>query len=76
MVSGETNTSSYGVQILRVRPRVVKKVYVEDGREELVRGVELIGTPLVLLENIEAAADDMGVLLLEPVDCRRFSLLF
>ncbi len=61
MVSGETNTSSYGVQTLRVRPRVVKKVYVEDGREELVRGVELIGTPLVLLENIEAAADDMGV---------------
>ncbi|GAB4323440.1 MAG: hypothetical protein Kow0074_15690 [Candidatus Zixiibacteriota bacterium] len=61
MVSGETNTSSYGVQTLRVRPRVVKKVYVSDGREELVRGVELIGTPLVLLENIEAAADDMGV---------------
>ena len=61
MVSGETNTSSYGVQTLRVRPRVVKKIYVDDGHEELVRGVELIGTPLVLLENIEAAADDMGV---------------
>jgi TldD protein len=61
MVSGETNTSSYGVQTLRVRPRVVKKVFVEDGREELVRGVELIGTPLSLLENIAAAADDMGV---------------
>jgi len=61
MVSGETNTSSYGVQTLRVRPRVVRKVFVEDGREELVRGVELIGTPLSLLENIAAAADDMGV---------------
>jgi predicted Zn-dependent protease len=61
MVSGETNTSSYGVQTLRVRPRVVRKVFVDDGREELVRGVELIGTPLSLLENIAAAADDMGV---------------
>ncbi len=61
MVSGETNTSSYGVQTLRVRPRVVRKVFVKDGHEELVRGVELIGTPLNLLENIAAAADDMGV---------------
>ncbi len=61
MVSGETNTSSYGVQTLRVRPRVVRKVFVDDGREELVRGVELIGTPLSLLENIAATADDMGV---------------
>jgi predicted Zn-dependent protease len=61
MVSGETNTSSYGVQTLRVRPRVVKKVYVKDGREELVRGVELIGTPLALLEKIAAAGDDPGV---------------
>lgn len=61
MVSGETNTSSYGVQTLRVRPRVVRKIFVEDGHEELVRGVELIGTPLSLLENIAAAADDMGV---------------
>lgn len=61
MVSGETNTSSYGVQTLRVRPRIVHKIYVNDGHEELVRGVELIGTPLALLENIEAASDDMGV---------------
>ena len=61
IASGETNTSSYGVQTLRVRPRVVKKVYVADGREELVRGVDLIGTPLAILENIAAAGDDPGV---------------
>jgi predicted Zn-dependent protease len=40
---------------------VVKKIYVSDGREELVRGVELIGTPLAVLESIEMAADDPGV---------------
>jgi predicted Zn-dependent protease len=61
IAAGETNTSSYGVQTLRVRPRVVKKVYVADGREELVRGVELIGTPLAVLESIQAASDDPGV---------------
>ncbi len=61
MVSGETNTASAGVQTLKVRPRVVRKLFVKDGHEELVRGVELIGTPLNLLENIKAAGDDAGV---------------
>ncbi|MEW5702533.1 MAG: metallopeptidase TldD-related protein [Candidatus Zixiibacteriota bacterium] len=61
IASGETNTSSYGVQTLRVRPRVVRKVYVNDGHEELVRGVELIGTPLAVLESIKAGADDPAV---------------
>ena len=61
IAAGETNTSSYGVQTLRVRPRVVKKIFVSDGREELVRGLELIGTPLAVLESIQAVADDPGV---------------
>ena len=61
MVSGETNTASTGVQTLKVRPRVVRKIFVKDGHEELVRGVELIGTPLNTLENIKAAGDDAGV---------------
>ena len=57
MSAGETNTSSLGIQALRARPTLVKKLYVADGREELVRGVELIGTPLNMLENIFAAGD-------------------
>lgn len=61
MSAGETNTSSIGVQVLRAKPTLVKKVYVKDGREELVRGVELIGTPLNMLENIAAAGDDPAV---------------
>ena len=61
IASGETNTSSAGVQTLRISPRVVKKVYVSDGHEELVRGAELIGTPLAVLESIQAAGDDLGV---------------
>ena len=61
MSAGETNTSAVGIQVLRARPTLVKKVYVKDGREELVRGVELIGTPLNMLENIVAAGDDPAV---------------
>jgi predicted Zn-dependent protease len=59
--AGETNTSGYGVQSLKCRPVMVRKIYVEDRRTELVRGVELIGTPLNMLENVIAAGDDPAV---------------
>jgi predicted Zn-dependent protease len=59
--SGETNTSGFGVQSLRCRPILVRKIFVDDRRTELVRGVELIGTPLNILENVIAAANDPAV---------------
>ncbi|MGH9531822.1 MAG: TldD/PmbA family protein [Terriglobales bacterium] len=43
-----------------VMPTVVYRVY-PDGREELVRGVDLIGTPLIAFSKIEAADDDVQV---------------
>ncbi len=61
MTGGETNTSGFGIQSLRCRPLVVRKIYVDDLRTELVRGVELIGTPLNILENVIAAGDDPSV---------------
>jgi predicted Zn-dependent protease len=39
----------------------VYKIYVDDRRTELIRGVELIGTPLNILENVAAAGDDPAV---------------
>ncbi|HET6337744.1 MAG TPA: hypothetical protein VFG30_31205, partial [Polyangiales bacterium] len=45
---------------LRVRPVIVYRVY-PDGREELVRGVDLEGTPLASLETIVAAGNDFSV---------------
>lgn len=57
---GETNTSRYGFQAFKGVPTLVYKVY-PDGREELVRGVEVVGTPLISLTKIIAAADDYGV---------------
>lgn len=44
-----------------VLPLVVYKVFADGRPDELVRGVDLIGTPLTTFNNIVAAADDIGV---------------
>lgn len=44
-----------------VLPIVVYKVYVDGRPDEIVRGVDLIGTPLTTFSNITATADDLGV---------------
>ncbi len=43
-----------------VSPLLVYRVY-PDGREELVRGVDLIGTPLTTFSRVVAADDQIGV---------------
>lgn len=43
-----------------VQPILVYRVY-PDGREELVRGVDLIGTPLVALSHVVAAGNETVV---------------
>jgi predicted Zn-dependent protease len=43
-----------------VLPLIVYRIY-PDGREELVRGVDLIGTPLTTFSKIEAADNHVGV---------------
>jgi TldD protein len=43
-----------------VLPVMVYRIY-PDGREELVRGVDLIGTPLIAFSQIVAGDDQMGV---------------
>jgi len=43
-----------------VLPIIVYRVY-PDGREELVRGVDLIGTPLTAFSKIVAGSDQVGV---------------
>jgi predicted Zn-dependent protease len=60
ITGGYTNTTRMGTQAFKVLPVMVYRVYV-DGREELVRGVDLEGTPLVALARIEAAANDFAV---------------
>ena len=57
MSGGDTNTSTYGYQAFRGVPRLVYKVF-PDGSEELVRGVEMVGTPLASIGKILATGDD------------------
>jgi len=57
---GSTNTSSFGYQAFNGIPRSVYRVY-PDGREELVRGVEMVGTPLVTISKIIKASNEYGV---------------
>ncbi|MDX9790418.1 MAG: metallopeptidase TldD-related protein [Candidatus Kapaibacterium sp.] len=58
---GFTFTSRTIPNAFNVTPLVVYKVYPDDRPDELVRGVDLIGTPLMTFANIVASADDMGI---------------
>jgi TldD protein len=57
---GFTFTQRVLPNAFNVMPTVVYRVY-PDGREELVRGVDLIGTPLIAFSKIVAADDDVAV---------------
>ncbi len=44
-----------------VQPLLVYKIFADGRPDELVRGVDLIGTPLTTFGNIVSAADDLGI---------------
>ena len=54
--TGRTVPNAFNVQ-----PLVVYKIFADGRPDELVRGVDLIGTPLTTFNNIVAAADDIGI---------------
>jgi TldD protein len=58
---GQTNTSSYGYQAFKGEARMVYKVDAKTGAKTLVRGVDLVGTPLATLSKITAAGHTIGV---------------
>ncbi len=55
---GFTNTSAFGAQAFKVLPVMAYRLY-PDGKKELVRGVDLVGTPLVALQSIRAASREI-----------------
>jgi predicted Zn-dependent protease len=61
ITGGNTNTTSYGYQAWKGTPRRVTRVEVATGREELVRGVELVGTPLSAVNKVVAAGEESRV---------------
>lgn len=60
IAGGFTMTSRYMPQAFQVNPVLVFRVY-PDGREELVRGAALEGTPLSSLAEITAAGDEFEI---------------
>jgi TldD protein len=60
IAGGFTITGRTIPNAFNVLPLVVHRVY-PDGREELVRGVDLIGTPLTVFSKILAAGDQPAV---------------
>jgi len=59
ITGGNTNTMSYGYQAFKGTPRLVYRVDVATGEQELVRGVELVGTPLSSVSRVMATGDEV-----------------
>jgi predicted Zn-dependent protease len=57
ITGGNTNTMSYGYQAFKGTPRLVYRVDARTGDEQLVRGVELVGTPLASVAKVLATGD-------------------
>ncbi|NIP37957.1 MAG: TldD/PmbA family protein [Candidatus Dadabacteria bacterium] len=58
MTGGETNTSTYDFQAFKATPILLHKVYPDSGEETPVRGVEIVGTPLISINKIIATGKD------------------
>ena len=61
IAGGFTMTGRVLPNAFNVRAITSWKVFADDRPDELIRGVDLVGTPLVAFGNIVAAGDDQGV---------------
>jgi predicted Zn-dependent protease len=57
ITGGNTNTTTFGYQAFKGTPRLVYRIDSETGAETLVRGVELVGTPLSSVNKVLATGD-------------------
>ncbi len=62
ILSGETQTESHDFQVFKGKPLYIYKVYPENGHEELVRGVDFVGTPLSMISKILMTSNDYQVI--------------
>ncbi|MBA4054133.1 MAG: hypothetical protein C0490_05425, partial [Marivirga sp.] len=58
VVGGFTVTDRYNPNAFNIFPTVVYRIYADGRPDELVRGVDMIGTPLAMFAEIQAAAND------------------
>jgi predicted Zn-dependent protease len=58
---GFTSTGRIQPNAFNVTPLEVYKVYADDKPDELVRGINLVGTPLAMFSEIKAVGGDYGL---------------
>jgi len=58
---GFTMTGRFMPNSFNVKPLLVFRVYADDREDEIIRGVDLIGTPLAMFSQIILAGDDYGL---------------
>ena len=61
VTGGFTQTGRSGANSFNVTPLEVYRVYVDGREDELVRGVDMIGTPLSMFSNIEHAGGEYEI---------------
>ena len=59
--SGYTTTGRQGLQAFTVVPLIVYRVYTDGRPDELIRGVDIVGTPLASFQKIVATSDHSQV---------------
>lgn len=59
--SGYTTTGRQGLQAFTVVPLVVYRVFADGRPDELIRGVDIVGTPLASFQKIVATSDHAEV---------------
>ncbi len=58
---GYTITDRSGPQAFKVEPLMVYRIWTDGRPDELVRGADIVGTPLAAFETIMAAGDEPGI---------------
>jgi predicted Zn-dependent protease len=61
VTSGYTTTRRQGLQAFTVVPLTVYRVYADGRPDELIRGVDIVGTPLASFAKIMATSDKMSI---------------
>jgi predicted Zn-dependent protease len=61
IAGGFTSTGRSGTQTFKVIPLFVKRIYVDGREDEVVRGVDIVGTPLLSFAKIELTGDDYDI---------------
>ncbi|MFH0945318.1 MAG: metallopeptidase TldD-related protein [Planctomycetota bacterium] len=61
ITGGFTSTSRGGPQAFKVLPVVVYRIFADGRPDELVRGVDIVGTPLSCFSKIVCTGDDPAV---------------